>query len=66
MTKEDQVRKKLRRDIRDLECSITDMDLDLKMEKDKNSRNARSLSAQIASDRKKLDQLQKTLKDLGG
>jgi predicted nucleic acid-binding Zn-ribbon protein len=62
----DPVRKRLKRDIRDLETSVADMELDLAEEKDKNSRNARSLKAQIAGERKQLTVLKKTLKDLGG
>lgn len=64
MSREDSTRKKLRRDVADLDSSITDMDLDLAREKDKNSRNARSLKAQIASDRKKLKKLEDMLRDL--
>jgi hypothetical protein len=64
MAKEDKTIRKLRRDIADLDSSITDMDLDLVREKDKNSRNARSLKAQIASDRKKLKKLEDMLRDL--
>lgn len=64
MAKEDKTIRKLRRDIADLDSSITDMDLDLSKEKDKNSRNARSLKAQIASDRKKLKKLEDMLRDL--
>lgn len=59
-------RKRLKRDIRDLESSITDMDLDLAGESDKNSRNARSLKSQLAGDRRKLKGLKDMLKDLGG
>lgn len=66
MSREDSTRKKLKRDIADLDSSITDMDLDLAREKNKDSYNARSLKAQIAGDRKKLAALKKMLKDLGG
>jgi hypothetical protein len=64
MAREDRIIKKLKRDIADLDSSITDMDLDLAREKDKNSYNARSLKAQIAGDRKKLKKLKDMLRDL--
>jgi hypothetical protein len=69
MPKDDPVRRQMKKDITNLDYSITDMELDLQVEEGKgrhNSQRARSLKAQIIGDKARLKKMKDTLKELGG